>query len=76
MSQTNDSQKQNHCPMYKRIAFRAKRKEELEQLKAKDPKQDATINPYICLGCMWLFDCDSPRFGGCEEYEKAMAVRA
>jgi hypothetical protein len=76
MSENKQTKQEDKCPMFKRIARRAKRREELQQLKKLSPPSDLTIDPYICLSCMWLFDCDSPRFGGCEEYEKAMSTRA
>ncbi len=57
---------------YKKEANRFKKIFELQRMEIEEVPVKAHVNPYLCLGCIWLSSCNGVCIGGCEEYEQKL----
>ena len=59
---------------FKKEAVRSKKICDLQRMKEENVQIDKAVNPFKCLTCMWLFNCNHICIGGCEEYEKRLSA--
>ncbi len=55
--------------IYKRRAIRFARISEMHKLEKQEPQTPEIKARHKCLSCMWHYDCDEIKTGGCEEFE-------